>query len=195
MGIPISWDVSPFSLGYVSCILIPRWSSRESAYPSTSIACRFSMRSLWLGVFTSQESIKKGTELRIYPGSCWCFHHHFQDLPGFQLLWPYLGGFFLHITYRQYEPVNDLPMKEPPKKKNLSNKHGKNRGIDKMKLVSKRGSSTCSLWCQNFWLIGLWSISSLAFGSLRKSKFFRCRARVISKLMVNQPPTSIKPIL
>jgi hypothetical protein len=65
-----------------------------------------------------------------------------------------------------------------------------------MKLVSKRGSSTCSLWsCQNFWLIGLWSISSLAFGSLRKSMFFICRARVISKLMVNQPPTSIKPIL
>jgi len=58
---------------------------------------------------------------------------------------PIWGGFFLHITYRQYEPVNDLPMKEPPKKKNLSNKHGKNRGIDKMKLVSKRGSSTCSL--------------------------------------------------
>ena len=46
---------------------------------------------------TSQESIKKGTELRIYPGSCWCFHHHFQDLPGFQLLWPYLGGFL--FTY------------------------------------------------------------------------------------------------
>ena len=41
--------------------------------------------------------------------------------------------------------VNDLPMNEPPTKKNLSNKHGKNRGIDKMKLVSKRGSSTCSL--------------------------------------------------
>ena len=61
MGIPISWDVSPFSLGYVSCILIkPRWSSRESAYPSTSIACRFSMRSLWLGVKCHRSPSKKG---------------------------------------------------------------------------------------------------------------------------------------
>jgi hypothetical protein len=55
------------------------------------------------------------------------------------------AGVSFYILRRQYEPVNDLPMKEPPKKKNLSNKHGKNRGIDKMKLVSKRGSSTCSL--------------------------------------------------
>lgn len=195
MGIPISWDVSPFSLGYVSCILIPRWSSRESAYPSTSIACRFSMRSLWLGVKCHRSPSKKGPSYVFIQDLVDVFTIISRIFQVSNFSDPIWGGFFLHITHRQYEPVNDLPMKEPPKKKNLSNKHGKNRGIDKMKLVSKRGSSTCSLWCQNFWLIGLWSISSLAFGSLRKSKFFRCRARVISKLMVNQPPTSIKPIL
>ena len=146
MGIPISWDVSPFSLGYVSCILIkPRWSSRESAYPSTSIACRFSMRSLWLGVKCHRSPSKKGPSYVFIQDLVDVFTIISRIFQVSNFSDPIWGGFFLHITHRQYEPVNDLPMKEPPKKKNLSNKHGKNRGIDKMKLVSKRGSSTCSL--------------------------------------------------
>lgn len=132
LSVDPSWDVSPFSLGYVSCILIkPRWSSRESAYPSTSIACRFSMLSLWLGNVTGVH--QKRDRATYLSRILLMFSPSFPGLSRFPTSLTLFGG------------VNDLPMNEPPTKKNLSNKHGKNRGIDKMKLVSKRGSSTCSL--------------------------------------------------
>ena len=90
------------------------------------------------------------------------FRHNFQDFCRF---WMFLGwGVAWQKLHRQNESTwaGQWPADERTTKNPEMIKYGKNRGIDKLKLVWKRSSSTCSWWyLVTFRLIG-WSKSAPA---------------------------------